>query len=195
VNLAPLPIAPPRQGGLSVASLAQARKHKRGFDAVLTIEDPACRPAQRLRFHRQPAPHHLVLGFEDVDDDRLGVVVATETQVRTALEFSRAHAQGSLLIHCYHGLGRSTAVALAVLADRSGPGCEESSLQELLQQRPNATPNLVVVKLADAILGRAGALISVVASWEAQSPDAVRRRSERLAFLRDNPDLYSWLPR
>jgi len=59
----------PAPGDVVVGSLSQARKHKRRFDAVITLEDPACRPANRLRFTRRPSLPHLVLAFEDVDDD------------------------------------------------------------------------------------------------------------------------------
>lgn len=36
------PIKAPEQGSLAVSSLAQARKHKRRYDAVITLEDPGC---------------------------------------------------------------------------------------------------------------------------------------------------------
>lgn len=110
-----------RPGELVVASLSQAKRHKRSFGAVITLEDPACRPANRLRFHRRPSPAHLVLAFEDVDDDTLGVRVATREQVGQVITFARTHTDKSLLVHCFHGVGRSAAAALAILADRLGP--------------------------------------------------------------------------
>lgn len=176
-----------------VAGLSQARKHKRRFDAVLTLEDPECRPANRLRFHRQPAPAHLVLAFEDVDDDTLGVRVATPDQVGEAIAFARVHVGGALLVHCFHGVGRSAAVALAILADRAGPGGELAALDRLLSIRPQATPNLVVVKLADEVLGRGGALVAAVSAWEDATPGLKEKRAMRLRLLFANPHLYSWL--
>lgn len=180
-------------GDLVVASLSQARKHKRRFDAVITLEDPACRPGDRLRFNRRPAPAHMVLAFEDVDDDTLGVRVATREQVADALAFAREHAAGALLVHCFHGVGRSAAIALAILAERAGPGGEPAALKRLLAIRPEATPNLVVVKRADEILGRGGALVAAVAAWEAATPGLEARRIARLQMLRSNPHAYSWL--
>lgn len=183
----------PRPGDLTVAGLSQARKHKRRFDAVITLEDPDCRLANRLRFHRQPAPAHLVLAFEDVDDDTLGVRVATPDQIEEALAFARAQVDCALLVHCFHGVGRSTAVALAILADRAGPGGEQAALDHLLAIRPQATPNLVVVKLADEILRRGGALVAAVSMWEDAAPGLKERRATRLRWLLANPHLYSWL--
>ncbi len=183
----------PAPGDLVVASLSQARKHKRRFDAVLTLEDPGCRPANRLRFTHHPSPAHLVLAFEDVDDDTLGVRVAYRDQVAEALAFARLHVQGSLLVHCFHGVGRSAAVALAIFADRAGPGAERAALAQLLTIRPLVTPNLVVVKLADDILQRQGSLIAAVADWEVDAPGLKEKRAARLQLVKTNPQLYSWL--
>ena len=183
----------PAPSDVVVGSLSQARKHKRRFDAVITLEDPACRPSNRLRFTRHPAPAHLVLAFEDVDDDTLGVRVATRDQVADALAFARVHATGSLLVHCFHGLGRSAATALAIFADRLGPGAERAALDQLLAIRSEATPNLVIVKLADDILGRRGDLIATVAAWEAATPGLTEKRKARLQMVRSSPQLYSWL--
>lgn len=176
-----------------VAGLSQAQRHKRRFNAVITLEDPACRPGIRLRFHRKPAPAHLVLAFEDVDDETLGVRVATRDQVGEALAFARAHAADALLVHCFHGVGRSAAVALAILADRAGPGGEQAALDRLLAIRPEATPNLVVVKLADKILGRDGSLAATLAAWESATPGLAKKRAARLQMVRSNPQAYSWL--
>lgn len=180
-------------GSVVVASLSQARKHKRRFDAVITLEDPACRAAIQLRFHNRPAPAHLVLAFEDVDDDQLGIRVATHEQVAEALAFGRAQSSGSLLVHCFHGVGRSAAIALAIIADRLGPGAEPAAVEQLLALRPEATPNLVVVNLADELLGREGALSAAVAAWEVTAPGLKAKREARSQMVRSHPQLYSRL--
>jgi predicted protein tyrosine phosphatase len=180
-------------GDVVVASLSQARKHKRRFEAVITLEDPACRPSLKLRFYRKPAPAHLVLAFEDVDVDTIGVRVATRVQVEQALAFAREHVASTLLVHCFHGIGRSAAMALAIMADRMGPGNEQLALERLLTIRPEATPNLVVVKLADEILARRGRLVSTVAAWEATTIRVQDARKARLENVRANPQAYSWL--
>jgi predicted protein tyrosine phosphatase len=184
-------LAPPEPGKIAVAGLAQAKRHKRKFDAVLTLEDPNCIRKNRLRFNAEPKPPHLVLPFEDVDDFHLGIKVATADQVGQALAFGRANAKGSMLVHCYHGVGRSAGVALAILADRFGPGFEREALVELLRVRPEATPNLVVVAYADALLGRNGALITVVDTWEATTPNIQIMRAVRRAFVKENRALYA----
>lgn len=178
-------------GAVMVASLSQAQRLKRRFDAVISLEDPDCRPSPRLRFNQRPAPAHLVLAFEDVDDDALGVRVATRDQVEQAILFARTHSHGSLLVHCLRGLGRSTAIALGIISDRFGPFAEANALQSLLELRPGAIPNLVVVKLADEVLGRQGRLIDAVALWEAATPGLQEAREARMHSVRSSPQLYS----
>ena len=158
----PTPVATPTPGGLAVASLTQARRHRHRYDAVITLEDPGLGPFDRLRLAASRSRPHLVLAFEDVDDDSLDLQVATSDQVARALTFANDHRAGSLLIHCLHGVGRSAAVALAILAQRYGHGSEARALENLLSMRPEATPNRVVVSLADVLLGRDGALIAAM---------------------------------
>lgn len=185
------PLTPPTPGSVTVGSLPQARKHKRQYDAVITLENPGCRRSNQLRFYSKPHPPHLVLDFEDVDRDDGFIRVASREQVAAALTFAREQATGSLLIHCYHGVGRSAAIALAVLADRLGPGSEDEAMNQLLTIRPEATPNLVVVSHADAVLGRGGSLLHAVAGWEARTPEAVRLRAVRRTFVERHPELYA----
>lgn len=184
-------ISEPTPGSIAVGSLAQAKRHKRRFDAVITLEDPHARLNLRLRFGGKPAPAHLVLPFEDVDVASLGIRVATDEQVSAAIEFARLHIKGSLLVHCFHGVGRSAAIALAVIADRLGPGAEREALDRLLAVRPEATPNLVVVELADRILQRSGHLVEALAAWEATIPRLKVVRAARLKLAQTHPELYA----
>lgn len=185
------PLTDSTLGGIAVGSLAQARKHKRRYDAVITLEDPGCRRPLQLRFYGRPHPPHLVLDFEDVDRDDGCIRVANRDQVAHAITFAGEHTAGSLLVHCYHGVGRSAAIALAVLADRFGPGREDEAMDRLLTIRPEATPNLVVVEHADAVLGRGGDLLRAVTTREAQTPEAVRMRAIRRSFVEQHPELYA----
>jgi predicted protein tyrosine phosphatase len=187
----PTTLALTEPGGVSVGSLPQAKRHKRKFDAVITIEDPGARPNLRLRFAPDPGRAHLVLQFEDVDTDSLGIRVATLGDVERAVVFARSWTDRSLLVHCFHGVGRSAGIALAILADRLGAGNEAEALKRLLAVRSEVTPNLVVVALADQFLERDGQLVAAVADWEASAPGLVEARAMRLHFARTRPELYA----
>ncbi len=185
------PVVPPGPGVVAVGSLPQARRHKRSYDAVLTIEDPAAARARKLRFSTAPHPPHLVLRFEDVDDEDLGYWTASEDDVREALVFAGQHAGDSILVHCFHGVGRSAGIALAILADRMGAGREDEAVADLFRRRPEATPNLVVVRLADRLLGRRGSLAESLMRHEEADRTMAERRRWRRRFAEENPDLYA----
>lgn len=185
------PLAPAVPGRLSVGSLAQANKHKRRFDAILTLQDPGSPMSKRLVFTRGAPPPRLVLEFEDFDYADRGVMVATFEQVHELLAFARQHESAALLVHCYHGVGRSAAAALAVLADRAGAGNEDMAVAELFALRPEATPNLVVTALADDVLGRQGALVAALSAWKQVRPQSRAQRARRLTFYEQNPGLFA----
>ncbi|WP_458098263.1 tyrosine phosphatase family protein [Roseomonas sp. WA12] len=168
-----------------VSALNWARRQKRDFSAVLTLEDPDQLVTHQLRFHQQPHPDHLVLRFVDLDTAPPPAYaampifrMADRTDIERALKFGRDSLGGRrLLVHCNAGVGRSTAIALAIIADRLGRGREQDALNELVRLRPGAVPNLHVLALADEILGRAGALVQAVRDWERDRPENARRRS------------------
>lgn len=176
---------------LHVCSLRSAENRKRQFDAVLSLESPNATRRERLRFHAQPAPEHLVLRFEDLDAGPATVTLPTRDHARQVLKFGRKHVLGKLLTHCVAGVGRSPAAALAVLADRLGPGRELEALDELLRLRPESVPNLALTAAADEELDRGGNLLAVVVAKNADRPDwqCVRRRKQRL--FETNPGAFA----
>lgn len=180
-----------QRSALAVMSLRQADRHKRKFGAVLSLESPKTRPSERLRFNAHPQPDHLVLRFEDLDEPGEGATTATREMVWAALAYARAVAGKSLLVHCQAGVGRSAGVALAVLADRLGPGREREALDELLALRPESVPNLLVVKHADDLLERGGALLGVVLAENERRADWRSLRARKAKLFEDRPDAFS----
>ena len=179
-------------GAVVVTNQNKARHVKRRFDAVLTIEDP--RRRQPLRFHRTPHPEHLVLRFEDVDFERADLAMPQPEHMRAALEFGREHAAGDLLVHCSAGVARSTAIALMLLADRLGPGMEEDAVATLLDIRPVAAPNLVMLAMADRILERDGALVAAWMTHEDADPELAQHRADKLEILKKYPERFAYAP-
>lgn len=173
---------------ISVTSLSGATRAKRRCDAVLTIEDPLFRNG--LRFHKKPHPDQLVLMFEDVDTYESTVAMPALQHVEAAISFGREHAGGKLLVHCKAGVARSTALALAIIADRLGEGNEAAAVRYLLKIRKEAAPNLFLLDMVDDYLNRGGKLKSAWMSVENASAHYAEHRKLKREMLEKYPALY-----
>lgn len=174
---------------IKVASLSTAAKTKRRFDAVLTLEDPSIRNG--LRFHARPHPDHLILRFEDVDDLVEGIALPDVRHVEAAVAFGREHANASILVHCKAGVARSSAMALALMSDRFGDGREREAVAHLLEVRPVAVPNLIVLSFADSVLERQGRLVSAWMEVERMHRKYADHRALKREILTRNPAMFS----
>ncbi|PGH59224.1 hypothetical protein CRT60_00905 [Azospirillum palustre] len=142
-----------------------------GADAIISIRGTA--PDETVR-DLDLACHQAVLGdvdgvlrltFEDTGIPTYGLYTGpTMNDVVTAIDFGRRvrdqHPEGMLAVHCLHGRSRSTAIALALIADTLGPGREDDAVRLLLAQDAESRmhPNPLIVSMADAALLRLGAL-------------------------------------
>ena len=106
---------------------------------------------------------HLRLSLADIDAPADDHVAPEERHVRALIEFARAwDRRDPLLIHCYAGVSRSTAAALIAVCALA-PTREEREVAERLRAlSPTATPNRLLIRHADAVLGRGGRLIAAV---------------------------------
>jgi predicted protein tyrosine phosphatase len=106
-----------------------------------------------------PGPRTL-LRFNDIVEARPGLVPPTADMVAAILALRETP---TLLIHCHAGVSRSTAAAY-VLACAVRPAGEEAALAAHLRAVcPEATPNALMVALADEALGRGGAMRTAIA--------------------------------
>lgn len=110
------------------------------------------------------AAERLVLRFHDIAEPREGLTAPDAAMVARLLDFA-AHwtAEAPLLIHCHAGVSRSTAAACAIACARSAPGEEAAIANRLRSLSPSATPNALIVALADRLLDRDGRMIAAVA--------------------------------
>jgi predicted protein tyrosine phosphatase len=135
-----------------------ARRHAPSHVLTLTSsrgERPACRAT--------PDARRLHLLMSDIASPTAGRILATETQVGQLLEFGRGwDAKAPMLIHCWAGISRSTAAAFIIATDRLGPGSERELAHALRRASPTATPNRRLIDLADAALGRSGAMVEAI---------------------------------
>ena len=107
----------------------------------------------------------LILRFHDVAGPCEGLTPPDAGLVARLLDFAAGwDAARPLLIHCFAGVSRSTAAAYAIACARSAPGAEAVLATMLRRLSPSATPNALMVALADAKLGRQGRMSAAVAA-------------------------------
>jgi predicted protein tyrosine phosphatase len=159
---------------LTICGLEELGHHSsRGVTHVLSILDPEWPDPTALSAYD---PHHrATLYFHDAIEPGPDLVLPKPEHVAAILDFGRLMAEyGSirgkahLLVHCHMGVSRSTA-AMVMLMTQSNPQLgEEQIFGQLLEMRPQAWPNSLMVKFADDQLGLRGRLTTALSRFYAQ---------------------------
>ena len=127
-------------------------------DHVLTLVSPDAEARPR-------AVATTVLRFNDIAAPRGGLVAPSREAVQAIIDLGRdLPAEATLLAHCFAGVSRSPAAAYILACAASDPGHETLIARRLRQASPKATPNALMVSLADAILERGGAMTAAIAA-------------------------------
>ena len=144
------------------ASDERSKHQSRQITHMIVIANPGAVASMPTWFNGQ----HLQLWFGDVvseiDAKRCRTKAATMEEVRQAIEFFRAawkSVDSRVLISCDYGASRSPGLAYVCVADQVGPGHESEALKLVMQIRPVAVPNKLVIEFGDAILNRRGELL------------------------------------
>jgi predicted protein tyrosine phosphatase len=117
-------------------------------DKAPTYDSPA------LRLH---------LAFNDIVAPAKGLTAPRRRHVEKLLRFLDGWDRASpLLIHCWAGVSRSTAAGYIAATLRDGPGSEAALAARLRLAAPFATPNSLLIALADNLLGRDGAMTTAI---------------------------------
>jgi predicted protein tyrosine phosphatase len=147
---------------LHVCSLAALPETVRatGASHILTVManvDQVQRPASVLE------ANHLRVSMDDITEQMDGFVAPADHHIERVLNFVRSWDRSApMVVHCYAGISRSTASAFAA-ACALNPGRDETSIAwELRRASRTATPNALIVSLADRLLGRGGRMIHAV---------------------------------
>ena len=129
------------------------------FAYIVSIGDPGESPPAGWR----DGPHCLRLEFQDRLLESDGG--PTKRDVKRLIGFAREidGGKGGILVHCQGGISRSTAAGAIILDVLLGPGRESDVLCEVYRLQPLALPNGRMLELADAALGRNGALLQAAA--------------------------------
>ncbi len=112
-------------------------------------------------------PLHLRLEFHDIVESDLildaGVVPPGPAHVAVLIKHATILRTAKLVYcHCNAGISRSTAVAFILRCLWSAPGEEGAALRAVLDDRPRAEPNRILVGFADELLGRKGAMLAAL---------------------------------
>jgi predicted protein tyrosine phosphatase len=149
--------------GITVCGIEELDGHgTTGASHVLSILDPN-HPALEV-FGTFGEHERLELRFDDIIDDIPGKQMPQIAHVAQILAFGRdlAAEPGSaahLLVHCHAGISRSTAAMALILAQALPDHPEAEILTMVHGIREKAWPNLRLIELGDALLGRHGRLI------------------------------------
>jgi len=141
---------------VSPASKVEGLLARQPVDHVLALIAPDARTARLDR----PA---TVLRFNDVVEPRPGLIEPTASTIREIIALGRSlPSAATLLVHCYAGVSRSPAAAY-ILACATAAAGQEAALADFLRAAsPSATPNALMVALADEILDRGGAMTRAI---------------------------------
>src|SRR6201989_460852 len=144
---------------IHVCSLAALPETVRvtGASHVLTVManvEQVARPVSVL-----PA-NHLKVSMDDITEEMDGFVAPSETHIDQVLNFVRGWDRSApLVVHCYAGISRSTASAFAAVCALNPHRDEASIARQIRAASPIASPNRLIVSLADKALGRDGRML------------------------------------
>lgn len=108
---------------------------------------------------------HLFLGMNDVVNTGRGFVSPAAHHLASLVEFATGWDRRTpMVIHCQFGISRSTAAAFIVAALRAPERDEAELARALRRAAPSATPNPLLVSIADTLLRRDGRMTAAIAA-------------------------------
>ena len=113
----------------------------------------------------EPGNACLRLAFHDIAEPQPDLIAPDAAMVAELLAFAEAwDGARPMLVHCWAGVSRSTAAAFIIACQRAPERSEQAIAEALRAAAPHATPNPLLVSLADAALGRQGRMSKAIAS-------------------------------
>ena len=104
--------------------------------------------------------NHLRVQMDDITEHMDGFMAPSDSHIEQVLDFVRGWDRNApLVIHCYAGISRSTASAFAAVCLLNPHRDEISIARQIRAASPIASPNRLIVSLADKALGREGRML------------------------------------
>jgi predicted protein tyrosine phosphatase len=141
-------------------TMIEATAERIGARSMVTLINPDY-PVERPTVIA--ADRHHRVDVSDIVEPLEGHVAPGAHHVERFLDFVRGwDRRDPMLIHCYAGVSRSTAAAYVAVCALA-PHRDEAETAKLLRRlSPTATPNLLLVRHADAILGRNQRMVQAI---------------------------------
>lgn len=147
---------------ITVCGIAElAGQGAAGVTHVLSLLDPGFPDPDA--FGAFGEHERLDLRFHDITEAQPEMKLAQHEDVVALLRFGRDLAripEAHLLVHCHMGISRSTAAMALILAQARPDRPAHEAFAEVRRIRPRLWPNLHVIELGDALLGRNGELVA-----------------------------------
>ena len=109
----------------------------------------------------------LRLEFDDIWQEiyEPGMEMISEEILSSVLDFvddfvQRFGDDACLLVHCHEGISRSSAIAIAIYVALYGD--PQNAVTMVAQGRPQADPNIEIMRLSDSFLNMQGTLLNAV---------------------------------
>lgn len=139
-----------------VTSLARLHEtvERSGARHLVTLINEA---TQVVRPDSVPEENHLFLGFNDITTPMDGMTPPAATHVDAFISFLEGWDRSTpLVIHCFAGISRSTAAGFIAACALQPERDEHEIAWEIREASPTATPNALLIALADERLDRKG---------------------------------------
>ena len=150
--------------GLTICGIDELVDHgSTGASHVLSILDPAAPTPDA--FGNFGEHERLELWFDDIIEETFGLIAPQRADVEALLAFGRdllaePRPAAHLLVHCHAGISRSTA-AMALIIAQALPQVPAAEIIGMVHAiREKAWPNLRIIEIGDALLGRGGSLVA-----------------------------------
>ena len=128
-----------------------------GASHVLTV---MANVAQVQRPESVLEANHLRVQMDDITEHMDGFLAPSDSHIEQVLNFVRGwDRNAALVIHCYAGISRSTASAFAAACMLNPHRDEISIARQIRAASAIASPNRLIVSLADRALGREGRML------------------------------------
>ncbi len=153
---------PERPAPIYVCSLAalNAVVEQTAASHVLTVINPWSVPETPPGISKV---NHLVIAVNDIEENQSGLVAPDVEHISEIISFAEAWDRRQVMvIHCLAGISRSSAAAFISLCAINSASDEFTIARALRSASVSASPNRLMVRLADQQLRRDGRMIAAI---------------------------------